>query len=162
MLGHWTCHTSVGLVILKLGLRPRLIFSIKSILVLDLHVGIVDLSHQDGKCHFEAEPNIKLGFWSCMLGHWTLHCSIGLVILKLGVRPDPCVPQYSCVLKPREAAGHQKEEPRTYSDGHQSAGVIRPFSKPAAVQHGPLQLPEFSQNGRYLSYQELPKAKDPG
>ena len=97
-----------------------------------------------------------------MLGHLTFQCSIGLVILKLGLRPDPCVPWCSWVLKPQEAAGHQKEEPWTFSDGHQSESVIWPFSKLAATLHGTLHSPEFSQKGCYLSELGHPKAEDQG
>ena len=59
MLGDGTCHSSIGLVTLKLGLRPSLILK------------------ERRHC-----------FWTWMLGHWTCHSSIGLVILKLGLRPS--------------------------------------------------------------------------
>ena len=59
MFGDGTCHSSIGLVTLKLGLRPSCILKKKS------------------DC-----------FWTWMLGHWTCHTSVGLVILKLGLRPS--------------------------------------------------------------------------
>ena len=55
-LERWTCHSSVGLVFLKLGLRPSFIFNKKSVLFLDLDVGALDL---------------------CMLEHWTCPCEAG-------------------------------------------------------------------------------------
>ena len=60
MLGHWTCHTSVGLVILKLGLRPSFILNKKIGLFLDLDVGRWDLSIQHWTCHLEAGPLAQL------------------------------------------------------------------------------------------------------
>ena len=136
MLGHRTCHTSVGLVILKLGLRPSLIldkknccfwtwmlghwtchfgagpwpsfvldsklwffrtwsrsFSFRRIdklwLFLDLDHGALDLSSWSwafGPASFLIR-NYDC-FWTWMLGHWTCHTSVGLVILKLGLRPS--------------------------------------------------------------------------
>lgn len=60
MLGHWTCHTSVGLVILKLGLRTSFILNEKLRLFLELNVGTSDLSLQRWTCHFEAAPSAQL------------------------------------------------------------------------------------------------------
>ena len=60
MLGHWTCHCSTGLVILKLSLRPSFILNIKSWLFPDLHVGTLDLSPQRWTCHYEAGPSAQL------------------------------------------------------------------------------------------------------
>ena len=59
MLGRWTCHPSIGLVILELGLRPSFILNIKLGMFLDLHIGTLDLSPQ----------------------HWTCHLKLGLVIM---------------------------------------------------------------------------------
>ena len=132
MWGHWTCHCSTGLVILKLGLRPSFVLNIKSWLFPDLHVGTLDLSPQRWTCHYEAGPSaqlhsqyqimsvsglacrdfglvtaaLDLSLWSwafgqasflisnydcfrtCMSARWTCHRSIGLVIMKLGLRPS--------------------------------------------------------------------------
>ena len=60
MLGHWTCHTSIGLVSLKLGLRPSFILNENLWLFLELHVGTSDLSLQRWTCHFEAGPSAQL------------------------------------------------------------------------------------------------------
>ena len=60
MSGHWTCHRSVGLVNMKLGLWPSFLLNIKSWLFLDLHVGTLDLSLQHWTCHFEAGPSAQL------------------------------------------------------------------------------------------------------
>ena len=59
MLGDGNCHSSMGLVILKLGLQASLILKERTHCV-----------------------------WTWMLGHWTCHSSIGLVTLKLGLRPS--------------------------------------------------------------------------
>ena len=59
MMEDGTCHSSIGLVTLKLGLRPSLILKERTHCV-----------------------------WTWMLEHWTCHSSIGLVILKLGLRPS--------------------------------------------------------------------------
>ena len=132
MLGLWTCHRSIGLVIMKLGLRPSFILNIKLWLFPDLHLGTLDLSPQHWTCHCEAGPSaqlhssyqimivsglacwdiglviaaLDLSLWSwavgpasflisdydcfgtCMSGRWTCHRSIGLVIMKLGLRPS--------------------------------------------------------------------------
>ena len=60
MLGLWTCHRSIGLVIMKLGLRPSFILNVKIWLFLDLYVGTLDLSLQHWTCHFEAGPSAQL------------------------------------------------------------------------------------------------------
>ena len=133
MLGHWTCQTIIGLVILKLGLQPSFILNEKLWLFLALNVVTSDLSHTPSldlsfwswafgpawflkRGHFVSglgccdiglvTPASDLSFWSwafgpasflmrncyCfwtwMLGHWTCHTSVGLVILKLGLRPS--------------------------------------------------------------------------
>ena len=85
MLGHRICHCSVGLAILQLRLRPSFILDIKSILALDLHIGIVDLSPRDWTCHSEAVLNLKSGM--CLdlrvgtldfsVRHWTCHFEAG-------------------------------------------------------------------------------------
>ena len=54
MFGDGTCHSSIGLVTLKLGLRPSCILNKKLWLFLDLDAGALDLSHQRWTCHFEA------------------------------------------------------------------------------------------------------------
>ena len=59
MMEDGTCHSTIGLVTLKLGLRPSLILKERTHCV-----------------------------WTWMLGHWTCHSSIGPVILKLGLRPS--------------------------------------------------------------------------
>ena len=59
MSGEGPCHSGIGLVTLKLGLRPSFIFNDKLYLFLDLDVG-----------------------------RWGLRSSIGLVTLKLGLRPS--------------------------------------------------------------------------
>ena len=68
-LERWTCHSSVGLVILRLGLRPSLILKERTHCV-----------------------------WTWMLGHWTCHSSIGLVILKLGLRPSFILNEKLCLF----------------------------------------------------------------
>merc|ERR1712103_6869 len=45
-LERWTCHSSIGLVFLKLGLRPSFILNKKLYLFLDLEAGTLDLSLQ--------------------------------------------------------------------------------------------------------------------
>ena len=60
MLGHWTCHCSTGLVIVKLGLWPSFILNIKLWLFPDLHVGTLDLSPQRWTCRYEAGPSAQL------------------------------------------------------------------------------------------------------
>ena len=94
MLGHWTCHTSVGLVILKLGLRPSFILNEKSWLSLELNVATSDLSLHHRTCHLETEPStasFSMGnyncFWNWMMGDGTCHLSLGLVTLKLDLSP---------------------------------------------------------------------------
>ena len=59
MSGEGPCHSGIGLVTLKLDLRPSFIFNDKLYLFLDLDVG-----------------------------RWGLRSSIGLVTLKLGLRPS--------------------------------------------------------------------------
>ena len=95
MLGHRTCHSSVGLVILRLGLRPSLILKERTHCFWTWMLG-------HWTCHSSIGLVIlKLGLqaslilkerthcvWTWMLGHWTCHSSIGLVILKLGLRPS--------------------------------------------------------------------------
>ena len=98
MLGHWTCHSSIGLVILKLGLRPSFILNEKLLLFLNLDVGRWDLSLQHWTCHLEAGPSAFgpasflrrncVCFWTWMLGDGTCQSSIGLVTLKLSLRPS--------------------------------------------------------------------------
>ena len=48
--GRWTCHSSLGLVFLKLGLRPSFILNKKLCLFLDLKAGTLDLSLQHWTC----------------------------------------------------------------------------------------------------------------
>ena len=60
MLGDGTCHSSIGLVTLKLGLRPSFILNEKLCLFLDLDVGRWDLSLQHWTCHLEAGPSAQL------------------------------------------------------------------------------------------------------
>ena len=99
--GHWTCCSSIGLFILKLGhglsfilnieLRLSLdlylgtcLFDIRFILALDLHVMKMDLSHQDWTCHFEAGLNTKFGMVSdshvgkldSSVQHWSCHFEV--------------------------------------------------------------------------------------
>ena len=89
MLGHRTCHTSVGLVILKLGLRPSFILNEKSRLSLELNVATSDLSLHHRTCHLETEPSfilnekvclfldLDVGRWDLSLQHWTCHLEAG-------------------------------------------------------------------------------------
>ena len=99
--GHWTCRSSIGLFILKLGhglsfilnaeLRLSLylyvgtfLFDIKFVLALDLHARKMDLSHQDWTCHFEAGLNIEVGMvldshvgtLDFAVQHWTCHFEV--------------------------------------------------------------------------------------
>ena len=67
MLGDGTCHSSIGLVILKLGLRPSLIFNKKSLLFLDLDVGALDLSIVPASFLMRNH----YCFWTWMSEHWT-------------------------------------------------------------------------------------------
>ena len=62
MLGRWTCHPSIGLVILQLGLRPSFILNIKLGMFLDLHIGTLDLSPQHWTCHLKLglRPSFNL------------------------------------------------------------------------------------------------------
>ena len=85
MLGDGICHSSIGLVTLKLGLRPSLILNEKLCSFLDLDSGRRDLSLQRWTCHLEAEPNEKLCLfldldgerWDLSLQHWTCHIEAG-------------------------------------------------------------------------------------
>merc|ERR1711965_190346 len=72
-LGRRTCHSSIGLVFFKLGLRPSFILNKKLCLFLDLEAEMLDLSLQHWTCLLEA----------CMLKHCTCHSSIGLIIRRL-------------------------------------------------------------------------------
>ena len=65
ILRHCTCHSSIELVILKLGLRPSFILNKKLYLFLDLEAGTLDLSLQHWTCLFEAGTilNKKLGLF---------------------------------------------------------------------------------------------------
>ena len=56
ILRHCTCHSSIELVILKLGLRPSFILNKKLCLFLDLEAGMLDLSLQHWTCLLEAGP----------------------------------------------------------------------------------------------------------
>ena len=89
-LGRWTCHSSIGLVFLKLGLRPSFILNKKLSLFLDLEAGpALDLSSGSwalGPASFLIRNYVC--FWNWILGHCTRHSSIGLVFLKLGLRPS--------------------------------------------------------------------------
>ena len=60
MLGDGTCHSGIGLVTLKLGLRPSFILNKKLLLFLDLDAGTLDLSHLRWTCHFEAGSATQL------------------------------------------------------------------------------------------------------
>ena len=60
MLGDGTCHSSIRLVTLKLGLRPSFILNEKLCLFLDLDVGRWDLSLQHWTCQLEAGPSAQL------------------------------------------------------------------------------------------------------
>ena len=60
MLGYWTCHSSIGLVTLKLGLRPSFILNKQSYMFLVLDAWALDLSHQRWTCHFEAGSAAQL------------------------------------------------------------------------------------------------------
>ena len=62
MLGHWTCHTCIGFVNLKLNLWPSFILNDKSCLFLDLDVGRGALSLRHWTCHLEAGPSAQLYF----------------------------------------------------------------------------------------------------
>ena len=85
MLGDGTCHSSIELVTLKLGLRPSFISNDKLCLSLDLDVGRWDLSLQHWTCHLEAGPNEKfclfldldVGRWDLSLQHSTCHFEAG-------------------------------------------------------------------------------------
>ena len=59
-LERWTCHSSVGLVFLKLGLRPSFILNKKLCLFLDLEAGALDLSFQRWTCLLKAGPAAQL------------------------------------------------------------------------------------------------------
>ena len=59
-LERWTCHSSVGLVFLKLGLRPGFILKKKSYLFLDLEAGALGLSLQHWTCLFDAGLSTQL------------------------------------------------------------------------------------------------------
>ena len=59
-LERWTCHSSVGLVFWKLGLRPSFILKRKLCLFLDLEAGTLDLSPQHWTCLLEAGPSAQL------------------------------------------------------------------------------------------------------
>ena len=86
---------------LKLGLQPSFILNTKSLLLLDLNVGILNLSPQHWTCHFEAGPSAQLhpqhqignvsGLARCDIGlviaALDLSSAIGLVMLKLGLWP---------------------------------------------------------------------------
>ena len=80
-----------GLVVWKMGLRPSCILNIELWLFLDLHVTTFDVSLQHRSRHFDCfwmTTSTHDRFWICMLGHWICHCSVGLVILQLGLRPS--------------------------------------------------------------------------
>ena len=94
MLGHWTCHTSIGFVNLKLGLWLSFILNDKSCLFLDLDVGRGAWSLR-WTCQLEAGPSAQLFFNDKLylfldldVGRWGLRSSIGLVTLRLGLRPS--------------------------------------------------------------------------
>ena len=68
----WTWCWSIGLVLLKLGLRPSSIFNKKSLLFLDLDVGALDLSFWSWA--FSPASFLirnRYCFWTWMLEHWT-------------------------------------------------------------------------------------------
>ena len=73
-LGRWTCHSSLGLVFLKLGLRPSFILNKKYV------------------CS-----------WTWTLGRSTCHSSIGLVFWKLGLRPSFILKRKLCLFLDLEA-----------------------------------------------------------
>ena len=54
------CHRSVGLVVMKLGLRPSVILNIKLWLFPDFHLRTLGLSTQHWTCHYEAGPSAQL------------------------------------------------------------------------------------------------------
>ena len=60
MLGDGTCHSGIGIVTLKLGLRPSFILNEQLCLFLDLGAGALDVSHPRWTCHFEAGPSAQL------------------------------------------------------------------------------------------------------
>ena len=58
-LGRWICHSSIGLVFLKLGLRPSFILNMRLCLFLDFKAGTLDLSLQHWTCLLEAGPSAQ-------------------------------------------------------------------------------------------------------
>ena len=102
-LERWTCHSSIKLVFLKLGLRPTFILDKKFCLFLDLEAGTLDLSLQHWTCLLEAGPKKFCLSWTWKLGHWTCHSSIGLVFLKLGLRPSFIPNKKLCLFLDLEA-----------------------------------------------------------
>ena len=91
-LERWTCHSSIGLVFLKLGLRPSFILNKKWCVFLELDFGTSRLLLQHWTCYFEAGPfsfilKKKLCvFLDLEAGMFDLSSSIGLVFWKLGRR----------------------------------------------------------------------------
>ena len=74
----WTWCWSIGLVLLKLGLRPSFIFDKKSLLFLDLDVGALDVSFWSwafGPASFLIRNHYC--FWTWMLEHWTCPSEAG-------------------------------------------------------------------------------------
>ena len=95
MLGHRTCHSSVGLVILRLGLRPSLLLNKqKNVSGLGCwDTGLVTPASDLLPWSWAFGPTSFLMrnydcFWTWMLGHWTCRTNVRLVILKLGLRPS--------------------------------------------------------------------------
>ena len=89
MLAHWTCHSSIGLVIL-ISIKYQLVivsgFACWDIAFVTAALDLSFWSWAFGPASFLIS-NWHC-FWTCMLRHWTWHRSIGLVILKLGLRPS--------------------------------------------------------------------------
>ena len=70
----WTWCWSIGLVLLKLGLRPSSIFDKKSLLFLVLDIGALGLSFWSwafGSASFLIRSHYC--FWIWLLEHWTCH-----------------------------------------------------------------------------------------
>ena len=59
-LERWTCHSNIGLVFLKMGLRPGFILNRKICLFLDLEAGMLGLSPQHWTCLMEAGSSAQL------------------------------------------------------------------------------------------------------